>query len=896
MEEGDYIRVLLIEDNLGDAKFINEMINEARDFRYKFDHAFRLSTGLEYIQKKKYDIILLDLGLPDSIGLETLLEVHSAAESTPIVIMTGLDDDELGLKAVQLGAQDYIIKLQIDSNLLIRSIRYAIERKKISQKLIESQTNLAEAQKIAHLGNYEVLPSGNWITASEEACRILDRDPALGTIDMNEYLFELIHPEDRDSVKCLVEKVIKDKVPVEMDFRAVMPNGDLKYIHNIIRPVLDSSSGEVTKHFGIIMDITGQKLNEKALIESEELSRAVFEQAAVGIALIALDGRFFSVNDRFCQITGRLREDLLGLTVSDITHPDDLQRDVEFLQRLRDKEINAYSLEKRYIRQDGFYVWANITVSSMYSSNGQLKYFLDVVEDITERKWAEEARLQSEETAHAFMTAITDSAMTIDSTGLILAGNETAANRFGKHLDRFIGTNFFNYLPEDIIHLWKEKLSQLLKTSMPVSFEDERFGRTSDNILYPIFNSRGEVTRIAVLAIDVTERKITEIALRESEKRLSTIFKESPSAIAIIRIRDSFILDVNAAFERLTGYSRKDILNRSLDQLNIFSNQADRVKLSKTIGQKGEVRNYEMNFLAKDRSNITVLLSAIQMEVAGEQSFLVVIHDITERKKALEQIEKYVEELQQNKTLLEESAKELSLLNQKLNESNLNKDKFFSILAHDLRSPFSALLGFAEFLSNHIEELTEDEIKEFSQRIYKSLNNLFKLIEDLLQWSRIQTGRIDYAPVKFDLHRVADETLEIFQVNSSQKEIEVKNNIARNSFVFADEDMISRVIGNLLSNAIKFTPRKGEITLSAAEKEGFLQFTISDTGVGISSDNMQRLFKIEQTLTTEGTEKERGTGLGLILCKEFVEINHGSISVKSEPGKGSNFIILLPKP
>jgi signal transduction histidine kinase len=303
-----------------------------------------------------------------------------------------------------------------------------------------------------------------------------------------------------------------------------------------------------------------------------------------------------------------------------------------------------------------------------------------------------------------------------------------------------------------------------------------------------------------------------------------------------------------------------------------------------------------MNFLAKDRSNITVLLSAIQMEVAGEQSFLVVIHDITERKKALEQIEKYVEELQQNKTLLEESAKELSLLNQKLNESNLNKDKFFSILAHDLRSPFSALLGFAEFLSNHIEELTEDEIKEFSQRIYKSLNNLFKLIEDLLQWSRIQTGRIDYAPVKFDLHRVADETLEIFQVNSSQKEIEVKNNIARNSFVFADEDMISRVIGNLLSNAIKFTPRKGKITLSAAEKEGFLQFTISDTGVGISSDNMQRLFKIEQTLTTEGTEKERGTGLGLILCKEFVEINHGSISVKSEPGKGSNFIILLPKP
>lgn len=892
--EKEFVQVLLIEDNLGDAKFINEMINESRDFHFRLDHAFRLSSGLEFIQKKKYDVILLDLGLPDSFGLETLQEVHSAAERIPIVIMTGLDDEELGLKAVQLGAQDYIVKLQIDTNLLVRSIRYAIERKKISQNLAESQANLAEAQKLARIGNYEVSINGEWVSGSEEAYRIFGRDRSMHLSNLDEYIKNIIHPEDQEDVKCMIEKVKSEKVSVSFDFRAILPNGGVKYVHNIIRPVIENS-GEIVRFFGIVMDVTEQKLSQKALVESEEITRAVFEQAAVGIVLVLPNKRIFNVNERFCQITGYSREELLKLTFVQITHPEDQQKDLDFLEKIFEKEISAFSTEKRYIRKDGFYIWVNLTVSPIYGSNGELKYYLGVIQDITERRWAEEARLQSEETAHAFMNAITDSALITDLSGLIISANETAAKRSGRTSDRYIGTNYFDYLPEELAHDRRKRIEQILITRKPIRFEDERSGRTIDNIFYPIFDSRGEVTRVAILAIDVTERKVIETALRESEQRLSTVFKESPSPIAILRLRDNVFLDVNAAFENMTGFSSSEILNKDMTKFKMFSNQQDRLRIFEMIKNQGEIRNYETNLIVRDGRIVTGLLSAIKIVVNGEESLVIVVHDITERKKALEQIERYVEELKGNKDLLEESARELSMLNRKLNESNVNKDKFFSILAHDLRSPFSALLGFAEFLTNHLDELSQDEVRDFSQRIYRSLNNLFKLIENLLQWSRIQTGRIDYSPAIFDLHNLAVEILDVYHVNITQKALNVINQIAQGTLVFADRDMIDSVVANLLSNAIKFTPHGGRIILEARAFDSHYQVSVTDSGVGISAENLKRLFKIEETLTTEGTEKEKGTGLGLILCREFIEINHGTITAESEPGKWSRFTITLPR-
>lgn len=642
--ERKQIRILQIEDNPGDVRLIKEMLKEARPGGIILRHASSLGAGIEFLNNNECDLILLDLGLPDSVGLETLQKIHSFRSTLPVVIMTGLDDEDLGLKAVQSGAQDYLVKSQIDSNLLMRSIRYAIERKRIDEKLRRS----------------------------------------------------------------------------------------------------------------------------------EERFRSTFEQAAVGIAHVALNGDWLSVNQKFCDILGFSAEELLKMNCLAMTHQEDLQLDKEMIGRLLKHEISTYAIEKRYLHKGGGYVWCQITRSIVQESPESPVYFLSVIEDIS-------------------------------------------------------------------------------------------------------------------------KRKETELALKNSEQRLSTIFRESPSAILIISMRDGQYLDVNEAFLRITGYSRREVIGRRINEISMFANPEDRIGLIRNLEKTGEVRDMEFEFRLRSGASATGLLHATILNIENEPQMLAVVTDITERKKALEQIRSFVEELQENKLTLEMNARQMSELNEKLKELNASKDKFFSIVAHDLRSPFSALLGFSEYMYNHIEELTPDEVKDFSFRIYKSLNSLLKLIENLLQWARIHTGKMEFSPAGFNLNELIGEILNIFNMNARRKNIELLCSLDQPYNVFADKDMIDSVIRNLLSNAIKFTAPGGKIRMSARRENGFVQVEVSDTGIGIGKEDLERMFRIDENITREGTENEKGTGLGLVLCREFVEMNGGKISVASEAGKGSTFRFTIPQ-
>ncbi len=249
------------------------------------------------------------------------------------------------------------------------------------------------------------------------------------------------------------------------------------------------------------------------------------------------------------------------------------------------------------------------------------------------------------------------------------------------------------------------------------------------------------------------------------------------------------------------------------------------------------------------------------------------IHDITER------------------MAIEEKKKEIT---NELIELNKNKDKFFSIIAHDLKSPFQGLLGFSELLDDDFYELNDEEKKRFVENIRTTSKILYNLVENLLQWSRLQSGRIQFEPDEIDIHTLVNRSIEILKANIQKKKIFLENKISKNSVLTADEIMIQQVIQNLLSNAIKFTPAGGKISLFDERTDHVYKFTIEDTGVGIPQEVVPELFNIDSHYTTNGTENENGTGLGLILCKEFVERNGGKILVESEVGKGSKFTVVLP--
>jgi signal transduction histidine kinase len=248
----------------------------------------------------------------------------------------------------------------------------------------------------------------------------------------------------------------------------------------------------------------------------------------------------------------------------------------------------------------------------------------------------------------------------------------------------------------------------------------------------------------------------------------------------------------------------------------------------------------------------------------------------------------------------EEKAKrvaELAITNdelQQLLKLNGDKDLFISILAHDLRSPFTALLGLSDILIENIRVYHIDKIEDFLKQIRNSSQDTFTLLEDLLKWTSTQSGKIPFKPQNLDFTEICNNVVNTFGTSAVAKNITIDNSVKDHKLVFADIDMLKTVLRNLVSNAIKFTNNGGAIRISAKETPGIAIISVTDNGIGIKPDKLTKLFDISQRQTTTGTAKETGTGLGLILCKEFVEKNRGEIWVESEYGKGSEFKFTLP--
>jgi signal transduction histidine kinase len=233
---------------------------------------------------------------------------------------------------------------------------------------------------------------------------------------------------------------------------------------------------------------------------------------------------------------------------------------------------------------------------------------------------------------------------------------------------------------------------------------------------------------------------------------------------------------------------------------------------------------------------------------------------------------------------------------QKLREANAAKDKFFSIIAHDLRSPFNALVGMSQFLANGIENLDAETAKEFLRGMHRSSKNAFNLLENLLEWARVQTGRLPMKPERINVSELVKENLSLFQVNINNKQLQVENTLRDSEPAYADRNAVQAIFRNLLSNAIKFTPQGGTIALSSRQLADRRAFTVKDDGVGMDEETRRGLFRIDVRQSSAGTDSEKGSGLGLILSKEFVERNGGEIDVESEEGKGSMFTFTLPLP
>ncbi len=383
------------------------------------------------------------------------------------------------------------------------------------------------------------------------------------------------------------------------------------------------------------------------------------------------------------------------------------------------------------------------------------------------------------------------------------------------------------------------------------------------------------------LAREISEHKQVEEALQQSNQKWEAIITASPDGVGMISL-DGKMQFISDKLAKMFGYSieEKDemIGKPALNFIDPSNHKMLIDNIRKLLAGENDQKLTEYLCIKRDNSrfyadvNSTVLFDS----KGNPESILYSQREITERKKT--------------ELIIQQQNKELQ-------ELNATKDKFFSIIAHDLRSPFQGFMGLTEVMAEDITRFSLTELSNLTKGMNSSANNLYKLLLNLLDWAQMQQGVESFNPIEIVLSEIVSQNIDLIIKRGEQKGIDIIIEIPENQTVYADEAMLNSILRNLLSNAVKFTRQSGKIHLLSKETENkMIEFSVTDNGIGMTDDFCKKLFKIEEKVGRKGTDGEKSTGLGLLLCKEFVEKHGGKIWVESRENLGSTFYFTLPSP
>lgn len=493
--------------------------------------------------------------------------------------------------------------------------------------------------------------------------------------------------------------------------------------------------------------------------------------------------------------------------------------------------------------------------------------------DVASRKKVDVELRKSEERLREISK--TDWVWEVDGNGAYTYTSQTGIDLFGSSLDDIIGKTPFDFMTPEEVERIGPLFSEIMSKKAPIK-DMENWNIKKNGELcciltngVPILDSKGNLKGYRGVDRDITERKRAEEALKYSENRARALINAIPDLMFTLNRKGVYIdykyskADLDYQMKTVIGKNYRDTMPPEFADLI-----GEKIKLTLETGQ---IQSFEYQ-LPKPHKGICSCDA--RMVPSNVDEVLVIVRDVTERKLAEAEIKR---------------------INEELVKINAEKDKFFSIIAHDLRSPFNNFLGLTQIMVEELSELTMDEIKKFTLSMRNSATSLYRLLENLLQWSRMQQGLIPLNPDVYKLLPIVKESTEFVQEQAKNKGIKITYNISDAIEVFADPDMVQSVIRNLVSNAVKFTHTDGQVTIGAKTlPDGSTEISVKDTGIGMDKEMVDNLFNVGEQTNRKGTQNEPSTGLGLIICKVLIEKHEGKLWVKSKEGKGSVFYFTLP--
>jgi len=846
--EDKIIKILLIEDNQDDAELLQRKLTKSANGRFNITLANCLKDGLEQLSGNTHDLILSDLGLPDSHGLDTVTQVLQMAPDTPLVVLSGYDNEEVAIKAVQLGAQDYIVKGQLDSTQMERSLFYAIERSRLQREL-EQYTD--EISKI-HTNLVKILKK------NADAIIVVGKE--------RQVLF--INPAAESLFRC------KKKQLLNTSFSYPVEGGKTSEI-DIVHQDKEKTVAEMRvvdidwegqpAYLASLRDITERRQTEKALRESEEkFSKAFHSSPDVIVIATVKDGKFIEVNDSFTEISGYTREELIGRRSEDINMWVNPQDRLDMINTLKEHGEVKQQEYKFRMKSGKIRLWL---FSAERLSLGNEDCSISMVIDITERKLTEETLRFSD----AAFKSIHESVIATDTDYKITHWNDISEQTYGIKAPEVIGKKFLDII--EIVEKYPgENQEQFIKIENTGYLQEEQLHRTKQgevwvDVSYQAIEGNGKRYGWVILATAITQRKLAEEALKRSEEKYRELINTSIDGIISID-QNMRIIIWNQGAQRVFGYKEREILGKSVLTLAPAKSRNAAQKMLSQIMQSEEKGNsqriIEQELLRKDGTAVPIELSLSRREVEGNILVTGIFRDITERKQAEE----------------------------KLREIDQMKSEFLSNVSHELRTPLQSIGGFAKLiLEGKVPDVATQQ--EFLQIIDRESQHLNVLISSLLDMSRLESGRFQINKRRLPVRDTFIDSLKMFHSLARDKDVSLSEEIpAVLPEIEIDGERLRQVIVNLMSNAIKFSDPGGKVTARAKTGEKEILFQVKDRGIGMKKKAMAHLF--ERFYRAEDKLARGGTGLGLFISKQIIEAHGGQIWAESKIGEGSTFSFTLP--
>lgn len=644
------------------------------------------------------------------------------------------------------------------------------------------------------------------------------------------------------------------------------------------------------------MDLIERKEAEEAQGESEERYRLLVQLVHDGVLIASADGTIHLANPSMSRMLGVRVEHVNGRNFFDFIEPEFLDHCRDWMRKLMTAGQRARHIDAAFRTAEGHTL--PVEVNGVRLARKGQAFAQLVIHDISDRRQAgaehghvlggiEEERDRLKQILEQMPIGV---AIVEAPTGRLLFGNAEGERLLGTplpRLERYMDYTRLGALHEDGTPYEPEEYpgARSLVSGEVIKGEVIKYLRNDGKEAFfsldsaPIRDSEGNVTLVVVTYIDITERRRADNALRESEERFAKAFRASPDALVISRIQDGIILEANDSFVSLCGYDRDEILGNIASKLGIVDPSV-RPRAVAIMKQRGVVRDFEFTMQRKSGEVRSILLSAEPFDLRGEHCWLTIGRDITDRKR-IEGERKQV--LRQEKAAREDAE-----------AANRMKDEFLATLSHELRTPLTVILGWSSMLTS--ASLSEPHTRHALEVIEQSAKSQMRLVDDILDTSRIITGQLKLDTRPVEIERVFRDALDVIRPGAEAKSIELRVVVEdHGSIIWGDANRLQQAMWNLLSNAIKFTNEGGRIEATLTRAEHRIEISIHDTGMGIESQFLPYVFDRFRQADSTSTRRYGGLGLGLAIVRHVVEMHGGDVSASS-PGKnmGATFRIRFP--